>query len=132
MAAFHSVLLLLLHDVWGFSMNWAGHTSLGAPLRTAVYNPLSATGEGRLEQIVSEINADVLLLAGTQFKHPCTTSEPYKTFWIDKYFVFSWGWRAGASNRSAGVAIVLGPRLASNTILQVCSPGEGLQGRAGA
>ena len=58
MAKICGVLLLLLHEYWGSSMHWAGHTLLGAPLRTAVDR-----GEGRLEHIIQEINADILLLA---------------------------------------------------------------------
>ena len=58
MAEICGVLLLLLHEYWGSSMHWAGHTLLGAPLRTAVDR-----GEGRLEHIIQEINADILLLA---------------------------------------------------------------------
>ena len=105
----------------------------GAPLRVAVYNPLAMTRPGRLLQVLNELDVDICCIPGTALFHPRTGSDAYITYRLEKYQIISWGWSsASMSNKSAGIIIALGSRLANNTKIEVLSPPEEVQGRAGA
>ena len=77
-------------------------------LMLATSNPLSAIREGRLLQIVLELNVDILFLTGTRFRQGKTSGDSHSTWKLDggKFTVFSWGWaRTKGSNKAAGVSI---------------------------
>ena len=100
-------------------------------LRGVLYNCLSAARPARLEQIIQETNADALLVTGLRWR--TTLSRSYETLYFGRFLavIFGYGPKASYSNRSAGVAVVLGPRL-RGYIQTILSPSWSLQGRCGA
>ena len=99
-------------------------------IELVTYNPLSLARAYRLEHIVHELSADILFLTGTGLKQ---LEGTYSTWPLNGHRVISWGYdgRQPYSNRSAGVAIVVGPRLAEAGIVDIAWPSSCIQGRAG-
>ena len=100
-------------------------------LKLAEYNPLSATRPYRLDHIVNELAAVILWMSGTGFKQAFGNRSNWNL--EGGYRIFSWGWdgRQQYSNKSAGVAIVLGPRLSDVRVTCISEPPSSLQGRGG-
>ena len=101
-------------------------------ISVAEYNPLSISRTSRLEHIIHELKADIICISGSGQKQD-KRRQSY-TNWLEAgYRVISWGWDGNAkySNKSAGVMILLGPRLSAANIVEVMSPDFELQGRCG-
>eukprot|EP00959_Pyramimonas_sp_CCMP1952_P204712 4280734-Pyramimonas_sp.AAC.1 len=101
-------------------------------VRFATYNPL-ASDQDRLCEISAELRTwDCVLVCGTQQRaeidHP-TTQVQFDNHWGIK---FGRGTGSKHTNRSCGLAILLGCRFPRTALKEVCCPPKILQGRVGA
>ena len=100
-------------------------------MRCALYNALSGLAAGRLQQIVSTLNADVCFLTGLRI--PARKGQPYEVRRVGRFDVFLFGWCRGPyTNKSAGCAIAIGRRVRAKHVVRVTAPPESLRGRGGA
>ena len=99
-------------------------------LKVGTYNPLSLSRQYRLEQIIDELDCDILALSGTGTKQYV---GEYSNWEISGNIITSFGWdsKQEFSNKSAGVAIVLGPRLRGARIVEIKHAPKSVQGRGG-
>lgn len=101
---------------------------VGGALTVSFYNPLQAIG-ARASEILSELRQDVVLVAGTQRK--ASPSLPIRASSFGASRFVEAGWRSVRdANKSCGVGVFLGPRLAKAAIVGTYTPPASLQGRA--
>ena len=102
-------------------------------MNALLYNCCSAVKAGRLQQILTVLDADILMLTGMRWRADHTNKFPYQTLKIGKYFGYVWGYGQGAlTNKSAGVGIFFSRRIKLQHVKEISSPESWLQGRAGA
>jgi exonuclease III len=124
----HIAVLRLLHS---FMSPPAEHTRprVPRPLQIVSWNANSLVGD-RLHDLSDELAwADVIAVQGTRLR---AGHIPARKIAAAAHTAISWGWaRTAWSNKSAGVAILLSPRLQAS-LQQHYSPPPKLAGRAGA
>ena len=109
-----------------------GHRA-GLPWRVATYNVLSLKATGRLQEIVHRIDADVLCLQGLQWR--CDKFRRYHIFEFEQAnkhwtaIISGFDSKQVGSNKSAGVAVILGERARALRLAEVALPPVTVQGR---
>jgi hypothetical protein len=102
-------------------------------LKIVVYSPLSLSQSFRLQFIAEQCKADVVFLSGTQWRGD-EDSEHTVIRLPGGYSFVNFRWLRGAfTNKSAGVGIILGPRLGAKLITRIDAPkkSSGFAGRGG-
>ena len=101
-------------------------------IKMMVYNCCSALGD-RMQDIAEETaSIDIIILIGTRCRAYSEAVVSYAITRNKKHKLLSWGWRKGAySNRSAGVAVILGPCLSTAT-MRIMEPPTSAAGRVAA
>jgi exonuclease III len=125
------LLHIVVHCLLHFIMSPAEHTRsrVPRPMQLVSWNCNSLVGD-RLRDLSDELAwADIIAVQGTRLR---AGHIPARKIAAPAHTAISWGWaRTTWSNKSAGVAILLSPRLQAS-LQQHYSPPPRLAGRAGA
>ena len=101
-------------------------------MNAILYNCCSAVKAARLQQILTVLDVDILMLTGMRWRADRNSKTPYQTMRVGRYFCYIWGYGQGAlTNKAAGVGIFLSRRLREKHVKEIHSPESWLQGRAG-
>ena len=108
-------------------MGWLLFISMFIPLRALGYNPLSASCDERLVDILDEAaNFDIIMLAGTGRRFQQGIENCRRA----SFNVFSCGYaRSPLTNKSCGVLVAIGPRFQGAKVYEPTFAGGSITGR---